>query len=208
MKRLARFFLLSLVSCSSLLGQMASASHSKVVADLPNFREVTANLYRGGRPTLTGLKTLAGLRIKTIINLQGGDLHTRYGKIGGRMEPGEFPEAILREGFDARELGMEYFSFPLDSVDRINPSEEIEIAEILELMKTPDAFPIYIHCEHGKDRTGLMVAIERVEQEGWTPLRARAEWIALGHTKESRLVTGKLDDYFFTLFPKEKPAQN
>jgi hypothetical protein len=57
---------------------------------------------------------------------------------------------------------------------------------------TPGA--IYVHCLHGEDRTGLVIGLERVFVEGWSPESAWKEMLAFGfHT----FYLG-LDSYFFT----------
>ena len=37
--------------------------------------------------------------------------------------------------------------------------------------------PVLVHCEHGSDRTGTMVAIYRIAFEGWTKAQATDEMI-------------------------------
>ena len=39
--------------------------------------------------------------------------------------------------------------------------------------------PVYVHCQHGEDRTGLVIAAYRVRQCGWTKEHAMEE--ARGH---------------------------
>jgi protein tyrosine/serine phosphatase len=60
-----------------LLVLLASAGHAQEVPDkgprdeeLPNFQQVSARLYRGGQPRTGGLRRLASLGVKTIINLR------------------------------------------------------------------------------------------------------------------------------------------
>ena len=35
--------------------------------------------------------------------------------------------------------------------------------------------PVYVHCAGGRHRTGVMTAVYRMEQAGWTPDQAFAE---------------------------------
>jgi protein tyrosine/serine phosphatase len=92
---------------------------------------------------------------------------------------------------------MNFYNFPLDSMNKVTDEEGEWIDEALRIIADPAQQPVYIHCAHGKDRTGLVVALERVNQEEWAPKAARAEWIKYGHTRKSRVVTHDLDRYFF-----------
>ena len=43
---------------------------------------------------------------------------------------------------------------------------------------------VYLHCLHGRDRTGLVWALARVRILGWTPAAAEKEMAAFGFSKE------------------------
>lgn len=45
----------------------------------------------------------------------------------------------------------------------------------MSLRLDPARRPIYVHCQHGVDRTGTIMAIYRMELEGWSNLEAFAE---------------------------------
>lgn len=47
-------------------------------------------------------------------------------------------------------------------------------------MSSPASQPVFIHCRQGKDRPGLVVAVYRMEVEGWSPEGAIAEMQAYG----------------------------
>ncbi len=59
-----------------------SADVTPVVAGVPNFHEVDANVYRGAQPSLEGFRSLAALGVKTIVDLRGDD------QLPGRAERG------------------------------------------------------------------------------------------------------------------------
>ena len=40
--------------------------------------------------------------------------------------------------------------------------------------------PVLVHCEHGQDRTGLLIAVYRVRRGSWAQA-AWNEWLAYGH---------------------------
>lgn len=164
--------------------------------DLPYFFQVNAGLFRGGRPTQTGLEKLAQLGVRTVINLQGGDLDSKMRYMVGKLEKGEFPDAIRKEGEAVLALQMNYLSYPLNAIDPVTSEESLIIAQILKDLQDPLLKPIYIHCEHGKDRTGLLVALERVRAESWDKEAAKNEWFRMGHGTISKLFTHELDRYF------------
>jgi protein tyrosine/serine phosphatase len=43
--------------------------------------------------------------------------------------------------------------------------------------------PVLVHCEHGEDRTGLIVAAYRVRVSGWDKSKAMAEALHFGYRK-------------------------
>lgn len=122
--------------------------------ELPNFQRVNGHLYRGGQPRRGGIRTLAQLGIKTIINLRSE---------GGRMR---------REEAEARSLGMRYFSVPMRWYGR--PSNE-RIERVLALINRPENWPVFVHCRRGADRTGTVVAVYRLARDRWTPQEAQRE---------------------------------
>jgi tyrosine-protein phosphatase SIW14 len=148
-RSMALVLALALVSFSSV-AQQPEASHK----ELPNFHCVNENLYRGGQPKTGGLKKLAELGIKTIINLRGESDETRA------------------EGIEAKSLGMEYFNVPMSTAGR--PSDE-QVRRVIAIIEEKEKAPIFVHCRRGSDRTGAIIAIYRIKQDGWTAERAIEE---------------------------------
>jgi uncharacterized protein (TIGR01244 family) len=122
--------------------------------DLPNFHQVNEHLYRGGQPEDGGLRKLAELGVKTVINLRGASKQTQT------------------EEAEARTLGMQYFNIPMSSAGR--PREE-QVSRVLEIIETLKNAPVFVHCRRGSDRTGAIVAIYRIKRDGWTAERALVE---------------------------------
>jgi len=171
---------------------------------LPNLARVGPGLYRGGRPRLGegGIESLGKLGVRQVIDLQGGDLHAPsksgwadWPSLILRLEPGESPEMIQREAEALRAIGAEMISAPFVSVDPITPAEAKTLEQILErLTGASEAQPIYVHCEHGKDRTGLVLALHRMRAFGWSAERAAAEMAEMGHAGYlDELFTGNMD---------------
>jgi protein tyrosine/serine phosphatase len=150
----------------------SAALTASAADDLPNFHEVNASILRSGRPTEKGLTDLRNQRgLKTIINLEDSSSN------------------VKKEAGWARKLGIDYLSYPTASFSRPN---DAKVAEILNILNDQTRYPILIHCQHGQDRTGLMIGLHRVFTDQWTPKTAYQEMLDLGfHT-----ILFSLDQYF------------
>lgn len=122
--------------------------------ELPKFHQINAGLYRGAQPKDGGLKRLAQLGIKTIVDLRASGDRARA------------------EELEARGLGLRYFNVPFRWYGR--PKDE-QVERVLEIISRPENQPVFVHCGHGVDRTGLIVAIYRITQEGYTSKQAKSE---------------------------------
>jgi len=140
--------------------------------DLPRFSELSPGLFRGGRPSEAGLRKLAALGITTIINLENDE------------------RVVEAESRIAAELGMQVLKFPMEWISTPNDSD---VNQILELMRTRGATKIYVHCQHGKDRTGVIVALHRVLTEGLDANAAYDEMLSFGFSR----FLFKLENYYW-----------
>ncbi|MGH9883591.1 MAG: fused DSP-PTPase phosphatase/NAD kinase-like protein [Pyrinomonadaceae bacterium] len=122
--------------------------------ELPNFHQVNSQLYRGGQPKPGGIQKLNQLGIKTVINLRDDD------------------ERALAEEQEARAAGLTYFNIPFKTWG--GPQDE-QVERVLALIISPANQPVFIHCRRGSDRTGTIMAIYRIEHDGWTSEQAKAE---------------------------------
>lgn len=176
-----------------------TSSYVYSASPVKNFYKVEDGIYRGGRPeTDFSIQSLAeNFGIKNIINLQGGDYYTIYRPIIPYLEPGEMPAAIEHEKSVTITNGMGFFHAQLSAVNEIDNGENKLIDDALDFMHDKNNRPIFIHCEHGKDRTGLLIALYKVKYNHVNYKVARQEWIAMGHSAESRLFTSDLDNYYF-----------
>ena len=165
---------------------------------ISHFSKVNDSLYRGGRPQPADLSYLQRLNVRTVINLQGGDLNNpRYRGFMKWWEPGELADAIAAEMNLSKSLGLLFFSKPLDAIDPVSDEDDARIDEILAIMGNPAAQPVFVHCEHGVDRTGLIIALYQVKYMGMSPDDAYNEWRALGHKGIGTVFTGHLDEYYW-----------
>jgi protein tyrosine/serine phosphatase len=165
---------------------------------IPHFSKVNNSLYRGGRPQPADLRYLRSLNVRTVINLQGGDLNNpRYRAFMEWWEPGERADAIASEMNLSESLGLLFFSKPLDAIDPLSDEDDARIDQILAIMDDRAAQPVFVHCEHGVDRTGLIIALYEVKYMGMSPHAAYNEWRATGHKGIGALFTGHLDEYYW-----------
>ncbi|MES1263772.1 MAG: tyrosine-protein phosphatase, partial [Peristeroidobacter soli] len=49
------------------------------------------------------------------------------------------------------------------------------VVEVMKILEKTENGPFLIHCQHGADRTGLMTAMYRILEQGWTPEDALRE---------------------------------
>lgn len=116
---------------------------------LPNLHEVAPGYYRGAQPSAEGMAELSKLGVKTVINLRAVN--------SDRDEIGKLP------------LGYEHISF------KAWHAEDEDVVRFLKLVTDPKKQPVFVHCQHGADRTGTMTAIYRILIQGWTKEEAIAE---------------------------------
>jgi uncharacterized protein (TIGR01244 family) len=110
-----------------------------------NFGKITEDLYRGAQPDAVGIRNLARLGIKSIINLRMTD------------------DVWQPEAAEARASGLTYTNVPLKGLGR---PTHWQVATLLDLINSLPA-PVFIHCKHGCDRTGTIIACYRIRHGGW-----------------------------------------
>jgi protein tyrosine/serine phosphatase len=138
-----------------LVGSLAVAAPApEVLAGVANFHQVDQNLYRGAQPSDEGLKNLAGLGVKTIIDLRHGE--DRAGE----------------EQKEAERLGLRYINVPMEGLT--TPTDK-QIADLMTVLNAADQGPVFVHCREGKDRTGTVVACYRILHDHWANDKALEE---------------------------------
>lgn len=120
-------------------------------------------LFRGDGPDDIDFENLKALGVKNILNLQSTE---------GSLVP--------LEG-----LGFNVMRVPLPPL--LMRPDKGAMYEIIEILQDPKSYPLYIHCRHGRDRTGLVVALYRVIVENVDPEVAYAEMLENGFHKNAQI---------------------
>lgn len=158
----------------TLFSVTATAQDSKGYVELPRLQQVNERLYRSAQPREGGIKRLHELGFNTIINLRGASKRTRA------------------QEAEARALGLNYFTVSLPNWGR---PDDARVARILEIINAPESGRVLIHCRSGVDRTGMIVAIHRMRDEGWSSNNALAEAERNGMRKIQFWMRDYAEDY-------------
>ncbi len=122
--------------------------------DSSNFFMLTPEVYRSAQPTAEALRAYEKLGIKTVINLRG-----------------EHSDRDLIRGTD-----LTLVEVPMRS--DIIPDDKV--IAVLKVMKDEPG-PFLVHCQHGANRTGVILAMYRMVFENWSREQALDEMINGGY---------------------------
>lgn len=142
----------------------------------PNFGKITENIYRGAQPI--DFKELELIGIRTVLNLRNDEHYSKE---------------------LAKDAGLVYKNIPMSS--RQTPKIS-NIQQALDIIQNPKNQPVYVFCESGKHRTGVVIAVWRVIEEGWDKKKAWAEAYEYGFYRG--FGHGVIEDWFLKKFnPKD-----
>ena len=118
---------------------------------IPNFKQVDKGIFRGGQPktrgdwqSLVDLSINKSIKLNTDESFDGGPDHAP-----AAISVCKFPIGVLRQIL-------------------VPPSRDLVRRAVAQIRKGA-----FIHCDHGEDRTGLVVGCFRVWKQGW---RKEAAW--------------------------------
>src|SRR5437868_5955599 len=130
------FALVLAAACGGAAPSQDDSSQDDVT--VPPIEVVSAGVSRGLKPSATTLGQLKALGVKTILDLQN--------------ESGD----VAAEKPAVTRLGMKFVSEPMSG---FWSPDDTQVARIEKIMADTAQRPIFVHCLHGEDRTGLIVAL-------------------------------------------------
>jgi tyrosine-protein phosphatase SIW14 len=116
---------------------------------LPNLHKVSDDLYRGAQPTAEGMKQLEKLGVRTVVNLR----------------------SIHSDSDEIKDTGLTYEHIVMTTLN----VQDKDVVRFLQIVTDPSRTPVFVHCQHGADRTGTMCAIYRIAVQGWSKDKAVEE---------------------------------
>ena len=141
-------FSLALAATSAIAAPPASPASPAASAaalsrlHISNFGKVGDEYYRGAQPDGRDYDDLAALGVKTVIDLT---------KDGRDNEKGMVEHA-----------GMSFVRIPMTTGER--PSDAA-VTQFLSIVNDPAKQPVYVHCQGGQHRTGVMTAVYRIDRK-------------------------------------------
>lgn len=154
-------------TASETAGPRPKAWASPVAAgqELPNLFRVSSSLYRSAQPSREGFEFLStgpsladgDAPIKTVVSLRASS---------------EGDDPLVPETSGLRLVHIPVRTWRLEDED---------VVAFLRVATSPDMQPVLVHCHHGSDRTGAMIAVYRVVVEGWTKAQATDEMVHGGY---------------------------
>jgi protein tyrosine/serine phosphatase len=121
------------------------ATHSAFPSiTIANFGQVNDHIFRGSQPNAENYRQLAGIGIKTVVDLRG--------------------DSERNARAQAEEASLRYVNLPL--ADKQYPQADAA-EKFLAIVQDEANWPVYVHCAGGRHRTGSMIAIYRMSVDDW-----------------------------------------
>lgn len=127
--------------------------------DLDNFYRVSGEVYRSKQPDDEAMEALEAMGMHSILNLR--EYHS--------------------DEDEARGTGLRLYRVPVNA----GKVDDTFVVEALRVVANAEK-PILVHCWHGSDRTGLVVAMYRMVFQDWPRERAIDEFVNGGYGYHER----------------------
>lgn len=116
-------------------------AHPVINSELGNLYQVDEGVFRSEQPDAKAFQDISGLGIKEVLNLR--EYHS--------------------DDDEAKGLPLKLHHIKIDTA----AITEDQLVEALRYIQNSDG-PILVHCWHGSDRTGAVIAAYRVIIQGWS----------------------------------------
>lgn len=138
-----RFFAaLVLITSAALAERPAKWAQAVPGTTVKNLHRVTPQLYRSAQPDAAGMRDLEKLGVRTVIDLR--DLND--------------------DKDEARGTKLRLHRVKMDTWH----IEDEDIVRVLAMLRRKGDGPFLVHCHHGSDRTGVVCAMVRIVEQGWS----------------------------------------
>jgi len=124
--------------------------NSSVENPFTNLHQVDQKLYRSEQPSRQGMNYLSGIGINTILNLR----HIRSDK-----------NEAKNTKLTLAQVHINTWTMTYD-----------EVVAALKVIRSAKK-PVLVHCKHGSDRTGCVVAAYRMVFDNWSKQKAIEEFL-------------------------------
>ena len=138
-----------LSSCVLFLLSLGFAAEPVQVEGVENSYKISDELYRSAQPEREGFTALQKLGIRSVLNLREYHKDTRK----------------------ARHTQLHLMAYPVAAGEVTASDVENCLALIANAPK-----PVLVHCWHGSDRTGIVVAAYRIVFQNWSVAEAEKEF--------------------------------
>lgn len=121
----------------------------EILPGIENCYRVSADVYRSGQPDETGFRLLQAVGVKSVLNLR--EYHRDIKKAAGtNLQLMHYPVAAGAVTLD-------------------------DLEKILHMLRRAPK-PVLVHCWHGSDRTGIVIAAYRIVEQNVSVEEAEAEF--------------------------------
>lgn len=160
--------------------EKSTNSGGQTIGNLIRFAQFAPNLYRGSQPDENDFMTLRDkYKVKTIVSFRGD-------------APVEYSEdaQVKEEKRIVEKLGMKFVNYPVPTAGEITNTM---LSSYFKTLENKTNLPLYIHCFHGRDRTGTMAEMYKIRNFGISGKEAVDNMLKFGFvTKDYPIFTKQL----------------
>lgn len=151
-------------------------------------------LYRSGQLDPKAFeRVLVENRIKTVVTL--------------RPDRGEAENSDAHEEGVCRARGVKFVRIPPGAAEPGADPLDPVVRAFLAVTDDPANHPVLVHCTAGRDRTGTVCAVYRIERDRWAPDRALAEMRDFGFDPEKDAAAGAYARYVLNYRPRAEKGR-